>query len=199
MKVDRKCKYPFVSTILQGKQYFGIPIFFCRLSFTTAVRNIPIAFVRWIKFECDKFSNNKNCCVGRIPMAQWLDSNSNPPTNHDNLLTPFISFNDLLPSRFALSYLAPTNLRAYDVSCAFLGLDSHQLGEDVDDNFHHDFGDNMFPYFKGNTNTNLKYSSDGADDDDDEPEEECITYLNEEDFERVAQYIPESVLAYLTA
>ena len=81
--------------------------------------------------------------------------------------------------------------------CAFLGLHSHQLGEDVDDNFHHDFGDDMFPYFKGNTNTNLKYNSETAGDDEDS-EEECITYLNEEDYDKVAQYIPDSVLSFLT-
>ena len=136
-KIENKCKYPFVSTISRNKQYFGIPIFFFRLNFTCAVRNIPVAFVRWIQFEIDEFSNNRNCCVGRIPMAQWLDSDLVPPTEHENVLPPFISFNDLLPSRFALSYIEPTNLRAFDVQCALLGLDSHKLGKDVDDNFHH--------------------------------------------------------------
>ena len=104
----------------------------------------------------------------------------------------------MLPSRFALSYIEPRNELQFDVQCAFIGLDSHQLGEDVDDNFHHDFGDNMFPYFKGNTDTNLTYSLDKGGNDDEDSAEECITFLNEEDFDRVAQYIPDSVLSYLT-
>jgi len=197
-KVDNKCKYPFVSTIRLDIQYFGIPIFFSRLSFTSAVNSIPIAFVRWVKFECESSSNNNNCCIGHIPMAEWQESNSLSPSEHDKILAPFISFNDLLPSRFALSYIAPDNIHAYNVKCAFLGLDSHQLGEDVNDNFHHDFGDNIFPYYRGNTSTDLKYYSDGAEGNDDDFEENLIPYLNEEDFDRVAKYIPDTVLRYLT-
>ena len=132
-------------------------------------------------------------------MAEWLESDALPPTEDYKILAPFISFNDLLPSRFALSYIAPTNLHAYNVKCAFLGLDSHQLGEHVDDNFHHDFGDNVFPYFKGNTNTDLKYCSDGADDDDDNTEETITSYLNVEDFDRMTRYIPDTIVTYLTA
>jgi hypothetical protein len=131
-------------------------------------------------------------------MEDWLDSDLIQPATHDKILPAFISFNDLLPSRFALSYIVPKNLRAYNVKCAFLGLDSHQLGEDVDDNFHHDFGDNMFTYYKGNTDTDLKYCPDGAGIDENDSEDETLTYLNEEDFDRVAQYIPDTVLKYLT-
>ena len=98
-----------------------------------------------------------------------------------------------------LSYIPPTNLHAYNVKCAFLGLDSNQLGEEVDDSFHHNFGDNMFPYFKGNTNTNLNYHEGAGDDGDDSEEDLMMTYLNEEDFNLVAEYIPESIVEYLTA
>ena len=132
-------------------------------------------------------------------MVEWQEKDSLLPSEHDKILAPFISFNDLLPSRFALSYIPPDNSHAYNVKCAFLGLDSHQLGEDVNDNFHYDFGDNMFPYYKGNTNTDLKYFSDGADGNDDDLEDNVITYLNEEDFDSVAKYIPDTVLKLLTS
>ncbi len=39
----------------------------------------------------------------------------------------------------------------------------------------------------------------GADSNDDDLEENLIPYLNEEDFDRVAQFIPDTVLRYLTS
>ena len=32
----------------------------------------------------------------------------------------------------------------------FIALDSEKLGEHVDDTYYLDFGDNIFPHFKGN-------------------------------------------------
>ena len=66
---------------------------------------------------------------------------------------PFISLNDLQPSRYALSYVPNPNIRGYWVEAAFIALDSEKLGENVEDSFHYDFGDNMFPHFKQNRKT----------------------------------------------
>ena len=67
----------------------------------------------------------------------------------------FISLNDLQPSRYALSYIPNPNRRAYWMEVAFMALDSEKLGEHVDAAFHYDFGDNMFPHFKGNRKQSL--------------------------------------------
>ena len=53
--------------------------------------------------------------------------------------------------------------------------------------------------FRITETTDLKYFSDGADGNDNDLQEDLITYLNEEDFDRVAQYIPDTVLRYLTS
>ena len=41
------------------------------------------------------------------------------------------------------------------VNMAFIPLDSENLSEANKDSFSHDFGDNMFPYFHGDSNTQL--------------------------------------------
>ncbi len=38
---------------------------------------------------------------------------------------------------------------------ALMALDSEKKGEQVDDAFHYDFGDNMFPHFKENEKRNM--------------------------------------------
>jgi uncharacterized protein (DUF952 family) len=54
---------------------------------------------------------------------------------------------------------------------AFLALDSEKLGEHFDDAYHLDFGDNMFPHFKGNKKTKSVFEEqDGSDDEDAEEE-----------------------------
>ena len=81
---------------------------------------------------------------------------------------PFISFNDLQPSRFALSYIPNPNRRAYWMGeVAFMALDSEKLGEHVDAAFHYDFGDNMFPHFKGNRKTKSVFEEQDESDEED--------------------------------
>ena len=42
-----------------------------------------------------------------------------------------------------------SNQAAYFIEVAFVALDSEQLGEMVEDGYHHDFGDNKFPHYLG--------------------------------------------------
>ena len=75
---------------------------------------------------------------------------------------------------------------------AFIALDSKQLGEDVDDKFHYDFGDNQFPYFLGNQSISAQtYSTSDSSSDDDE-EKNTIDNLN------VSKYIQKSLTTYCT-
>ena len=51
-------------------------------------------------------------------------------------------------------------------------MDSEKLGKNVEDSFHYDFGDNMFPHFKGNRKTKSVFEEeDGSDEDLDEEED----------------------------
>ena len=65
-------------------------------------------------------------------------------------------------------------LHKFYICFAYLSyvLDSENLGEHVNDNFHNDFGDNKFPYFKANA-MSMQCEYDG--DEDSEEEEEVAT------------------------
>ena len=138
-------------------------------------------------------------------MCDWLQWGAHPK------MSEFIALSDLEPSRYAMSFIEETNLRAYKVEIAFMALDAENLGELVNDHFHTDFGDNKFPYYKGNKNVRInkkKYqktndlsSGDSSNDDDDSSSDEDDidpTLLSPEDLERLDKFIPHSVLAYLS-
>ncbi len=113
----------------------------------------------------------------------------------------FIAFSDIEPSRYSLSYIQEPNPLAYRVKVAFIAVDSENLGEVVNDMYHTDFGDNQFPYYKGNTNVKIDLdkfkneedsgsdsSSDGDSDENDGP----ITPP------QINKLVPPSILEYLS-
>jgi len=74
----------------------------------------------------------------------------------------------------------------------FLALDSEKLGEHVDDAYHLDFGDNMFPHFKGNRKTKSVFEEqDGSDDDNDEEETDAKTNST------LKEFIPQSIIDFM--
>jgi hypothetical protein len=158
--------------------------YFFRLDYTSAVQSIPLCAVQWIHFDVIKDSINS--VIGRIAMNSWHEIMPHQIAALRNM--PFISFNDLQPSRFALSYIPNPNLRAYWIEAAFMALDSEKLGEHVDDAFHYDFGDNMFPQYKENRKTKSVFEEEDGSDEDLE-EEENLSNLKE--------YIPQSILDFI--
>ena len=85
---------------------------------------------------------------------------------------------------------------------AFIALDSENLGEHVDDAFHYDFGDNMFPHFMGNKTSADDNASKAQDEEEDnaaidEAYRETGS-LTEEELQSLVKYIPKSVLLFLT-
>ena len=155
-----------------------------------------MCYVKWIHFSITEVSSLRHCCIGTIPQMHWLSHEISDV--HPIIRNPFVSYDDLLPTRYALSYIKQTNPTAYNVHCAFVALDSHQLGEHVDDNFHYDFGDNKFLYFKGTSkNLSIMYSN-SNDDSDSDDEEDRESTLQLEDLLVVSKYIPSTVLSFLT-
>ena len=127
-----------------------------------------------------------------MAMPSWHDIIPHPIAALRNM--PFISFNNLQPSRFDLSYIPNPNRRTFWMGAAFLALDSEKLGEHVDDAFHYDFGDNMFPHFKENRKTKSVFEEeDGSDEDLDEEEEG----LNRQNLSNLKGYIPQSILEFI--
>ena len=100
-------------------------------------------------------------------MQSWYSILPHPIAARRNM--PFISFHDLEQSRFALSYIS--NRRAYWMEVSFLALDSEKLGEHVDDAYHYDFVDNMFPHYKENRKTKSVFEEEDGSDEDLEEED----------------------------
>ena len=176
-----KSKLPFVSTIIDGQQFFGLPKYFFRFNFTSAVDNVPCCEVQWVSsFIIEKQS--RNCCIGSIKKDEWEAWRPNIVNSSKVFPSKFISFNDLLASRFCLSFIPPSNASVRDIEVAFMAIDSEKLGEDVNDSYHFNFGDNQFPTFLSSRN-----ESDDNDADDN---------LNNQ-FETVKKFIPTSILNYI--
>ena len=169
---------------------FGIVKYFFRLNYTSGVQSVPLCAVQWIHFEILK--DSINCVIGRIAMNSWHEILPHPIPALRNI--PFISLNDLQPSRYALSYVPNPNIRGYWVEAAFIALDSEKLGENVEDSFHYDFGDNMFPHFKQNRKTKSVFEEeDGSDEDLDEEE----AAFNRKRSSNLTEYIPQSILDFI--
>ena len=146
---------------------------------------MPICAVHWINFNVIK--DRINCCIGRISLHWWNNLTPHPTLKERD----FISFNDLQPTRYALSYVPQLNVQVEYVSVAFIALDSEKLGIHVNDSIHVDFGDNKFPYFLGNKK-NKAVEEEDMDIDE-------TSYLSKEQIQSFKKYIPQSILSFLSA
>ena len=77
---------------------------------------------------------------------------------------------EVFPSRYSLAFEA---IRFDQVQCAFVSLDPERIGENLNDDFTQDFGDNKFPHFNGTKSFEDSYlealreeQSDDSDDED---------------------------------
>ena len=68
------------------------------------------------------------------------------------------------------------------------------MGEHVDDAFHYDFEDNMFPHFKENRKTKSVFEEEDGSDEDLEEHEEG---LNRQNLSNLKGYIPQSILEFI--
>jgi len=171
-------------------KYFGVVKYFFRLDYTNAVQSVPICAVQWIHFNVVK--DSINCVIGRVHMQSWYELMPHPTLKNQ----PFISFNDLQPSRFALSYVPNDNRQAYWMEVAFLALDSEKLGEHVEDAYHLDFGDNMFPHFKGNRKTKSVFEEEDESDVDDIVDDENFG-MNHKTLANLKEFVPQSIIDFL--
>ena len=174
-----------------GVKYFGVVKYFFRLDYTSAVQSVPLCAVQWIQFNVVK--DTINCVLGRIPMQCWNEITQHPLAEIRN--KPFISFNDLQPSRFALSFLPNPNPCSSWMEVAFLALDSEKLGEHVEDAYYLDFGDNMFPQYKENRKTKSVFEEEDGSDEDLEEEEE--SRLRRGTLTNLKDFIPQSILDFI--
>ena len=74
---------------------FGVPRFFFRFNLTSAISNVPYAYVHWVKFKLRRC--HRTSFEGSIRRDEWVSG----PTEHPNI-NPFCYVEDIIPSRFAL-------------------------------------------------------------------------------------------------
>ena len=129
------------------KASFGCPRYFFCFNFTSAVISIPYAFVDWCQFRAKSF--HRTSFEGDITQAEW----TNGPRQR-RLISPFITLDDIVPSRFALAYDSILDV-------AFVALDPERIGDAVDDGMITDLGDNVLTY---RTDFNLNDSEDAEED-----------------------------------
>ena len=97
---------------------FGVPRTFFRFNFTTALVDIPFAYVDWCCFTATNFHRCQ--FQGHITPTEWA---TGPNTKLLQKRTnPFVCLDDFLPSRFALAYKD-------NLDIAFLALDPERIGD----------------------------------------------------------------------
>ena len=70
----------------------------------------------------------------------------------------------------------------------------------VNDMYHTDFGDNKFPYFKGNTNVKIDLDKFQNDDDidDKDVDDEATAAPRDQEANSINAFIPPSIIEYLS-
>ena len=74
---------------------FGIPRWFTRFNFTSAINDVPFAYISWIKFTVENSPNN-NYIQGYIGAQEWNDG---PFIHRTDNINPFCSLDYIIPSR----------------------------------------------------------------------------------------------------
>jgi hypothetical protein len=110
------------------KKSFGCPRYFFRLNLTSAIQQVPFAYVDWCVFTARMFEGT--CFEGHMSRREWTTGPS-----FKERISPFVTMDDFVPSRFVMAY--ETGL---DV--AFLALDPERVSECSDDGRFVDVGDN---------------------------------------------------------
>ena len=119
----------------------GCPRYFFRFNFTSAIHEVPYAYVDWCSFQASRFT--PTYYEGRMSNIEWTTGPS-----YKNGISPFVTIDVIAPSRFVL---------AYDGSdVAFLSIDSERLGESNDDNCFNDLGNNVIAHNKEDIRNFLK-------------------------------------------
>ena len=176
-KYNFVCHYDRVS----NQKYFGIPLYFFRATLTSAVQSVPMTKVKWIPLQT--LHSYRSCEICLITVSNWNAQNYDDMYS-ENRLNPFISLQQLEPSRYALSYI-PIQPRDIYVSASFIALDGDNLGDGIEnDEFIMDFGDNILNNYLGVV----------GEVEDEEDEELQIL----EEYNILKKYIPTSILHYLT-
>ena len=173
-------------------QMFGRLKYMFRFTFTTGINDIPIGAVDWADFHCE--NHFRVCSVGTITELEWSEG---PQQN--NKYHEFIPLGEVFPSRYCFAY-DPVQFQR--LNCAFISLDPERLGNDLNDEFDQDFGDNQFPHYRGNKSNDISYLSNiHQTQNDSSSDEEEDNNSGEEDISlrrnNIMPHVPNSIHQFL--
>jgi len=179
--------------VTEDRQCFGRLKHMFRFSFTSGIENIPCAAADWAEFKCADDGTHRVCSIGELSEQEWTRG----PSQHV-LYKQYIPLGLVKPSRFCLSY---NPILYHSVQCAFISLDPERLGENLNDEYDQDFGDNQFPHFKPSKSVERAYlnnlvnenggSNNSDDDNNDDDDDISIEY--------VLSHIPSSVKEFISS
>jgi len=120
----------------KDQQYsFGCPRFFFRFNLTSAITEVPYAYVDWSNFIATNFY--RTTFEGHLTPHAWENG---PLTRLRGNINPFICCEEFIASRFVLAYKP-------NLDVAFIALDPQRVGNGIIDNgMLSDLGDNVLEY-----------------------------------------------------
>jgi len=101
---------------------FGIPRWFCRFSFTSAISEVPFIYVSWIKFTIA--SATKTCFMGHISANEW---NNGPFIQKSDDINPFCSIDYIMPSRFDNYLISLKHYLIFLYFCIYVTISKLQI------------------------------------------------------------------------
>jgi len=137
---------------------------------------MPVAYVHWI--HMDNMKDHHTYVVGNMTKTTWETQ-----PNISNNTNPFIMLDDIFPGRYAVAF----EKLQRRIRVGFICLDPSKAV--VDTGEYHDFGDDVFPFFK---KTYYKKHTNSSSDE----EVEC-SIDNDSSHSLLHQHIPLSVLQFM--
>ena len=143
--------YPKKMTNAKKRQMqysFGTVVEFMRFSFTSAINQVPFAYVSFVKYQATR--GYRTTFEGKLTRREWSAS-----PRDIGKANPYVPCDDFIPSRFVMAHTEthnfnnPNHNRSMDI--AFIAMDPERVGEVLsDDGLVTDLGDNVLQY-KGGT------------------------------------------------
>ena len=121
---------------------FGMPSFFFRFYFTSAINDVPYSHVNWCQLNATNFYRCN--FQGHLSEEEWTRGPNTSLLPKD--INPYISLDEYIPSRFALAY----KKLEVNMDVCFVALDPERVGDSLMCSGERtDLGDDVLSYNNG--------------------------------------------------
>jgi len=125
---------------------FGVPSYFFRFNFTSAINDVPYSHVNWCHFTATNF--HRCHFQGHMSEEEWTRGPNTSLLPKVNKCNPYISLDEYIPSRFALTFKKVE----VNMEVSFLALDPERVGDSlISSGERTDLGDDILSYNSGKT------------------------------------------------